>query len=80
MNLIQRSIIQRDLKYVEKDGLRDHGNLLICINLENVLFQNADENCYFEVATTLDEVCKIIEIGFEYVTEMNGVNLFRKRK
>jgi len=32
------------------------------------------------VAKTLQEACNLIEQGFEYVTEMDGVKIFRKRK
>jgi integrase len=32
------------------------------------------------VAETLDEACKLIEAGFEYVTDMDGSKIFRKRK
>jgi hypothetical protein len=31
-------------------------------------------------ATTLEEACKLLEVGFEYVTDMDGYKLFRKRK
>jgi hypothetical protein len=29
---------------------------------------------------TIEEACKLVEAGFEYITEMEGVKLFRKRK
>jgi len=32
------------------------------------------------VAETIQEACKLVEAGFEYVTEMDGVKIFRKRK
>ena len=32
------------------------------------------------VVRTIEEAAKLIESGFEYVTEMDGVKLFRKRK
>ena len=31
-------------------------------------------------AETTEEVCKLVEAGFEYVCETNGVQIFRKRK
>jgi hypothetical protein len=31
-------------------------------------------------ANTIDDAKKLIEAGFEYVTEIDGVKLFRKRK
>ena len=33
-----------------------------------------------KVETTLAEACKLLEVGFEYVTEVDGHKLFRKRK
>ena len=29
---------------------------------------------------TVEEACELIEVGFEYVCEMDGVKIFRKRK
>ncbi len=36
----------------------------------------------YEVKTTKtpEEIIKLIEAGFEYVTEQDGLKLFRKRK
>jgi len=31
-------------------------------------------------ANTIEDVHKLVEAGFEYVTEIDGVKLFRKRK
>ncbi|MGA3290899.1 MAG: hypothetical protein ABSD42_11745 [Candidatus Bathyarchaeia archaeon] len=59
---------------------RDLRNTLIYINLEKALFQNADEEFYVKIAENVDEACKLLEVGFEYVTEINGAKLFRKRK
>ena len=33
-----------------------------------------------KTAATIGDYSKLIEVGFEYVTEMDGVKLFRKRK
>jgi integrase len=32
------------------------------------------------VAKTVEEACKLVEAGFEYVTEIDGTKIFRKRK
>jgi hypothetical protein len=61
-------------------GHRDLRNTLIYINLEKGLFQNTDDEFHVKVAQTLDEACKLLEVGFEYVTDMDGARLFRKRK
>jgi len=41
---------------------------------------NTHEDYYVKVAQTLDEACKLLEVGFEHVTDMEGAKLFRKRK
>jgi len=33
-----------------------------------------------KVAKTIQEACQLVETGFEYVTEMDDVKIFRKRK
>ena len=38
-----------------------------------------DEYCV-RVAKTVEEACQLLEAGFEYVTEMDEVKIFRKRK
>ena len=50
------------------------------INSEKALFQNADEEFHVKVAHNLDEACKLLEVCFEYVTDINGAKLFRQRK
>jgi len=62
-------------------GHKNIRNTLIYIDIENTLFQG-QENDEFHVRTakTIDEACKLLEVGFEYVCEMDEVKLFRKRK
>jgi integrase len=71
----------RDILHVQQVlGHRDLRNTLIYINLEKALFQNADDQYHVKVAQTLEEATKLLEVGFEYVTEMDGAKLFKKRK
>ena len=71
----------RDILHVQQVlGHRDLRNTLIYINLEKALFQNADDEYHVKVAQTLDEATKLLEVGFEYVTDMDGAKLFKKRK
>lgn len=35
---------------------------------------------HVKVAESLEEACKLLEVGFEYVTDMENKKLFRKRK
>jgi integrase/recombinase XerD len=71
----------RDVFHVQHVlGHKDLRSTLIYINLENSLFQSTDDEFHVKVAQSLDEACKLLEVGFEYVTDMNGTKLFRKRK
>ena len=46
------------------------------------LIQTTDDDFITKVAKTVEEACKLIEAGYEYVTEFQdqGVKIFRKRK
>jgi hypothetical protein len=49
----------------------------------NVLWQlkkdsYAEDEFDTATATTLQEACKLINVGYEYVTEMEGIKIFRK--
>ena len=32
------------------------------------------------VAKNLQEICELLKVGFEYVTEIDNIKVFRKRK
>ena len=71
----------KDILHVQQLlGHRDLRNTLIYINLEKALFQNADDEFHVKVAHNLDEACKLLEVGFEYIAEIDGARVFRKRK
>ena len=53
---------------------------MVYINLESALYLATSDEWTHVVAKTLDEACKAIDAGFEYITEMDGLKLFRKRK
>ena len=42
-------------------------------------FEEEDEYVS-KVATTVEEACQLVEADFEYVCDIDGVKLFRKRK
>ena len=54
-------------------------NTQLYVNLEQAIFEF---NHQYEVklASTVEEAGKLVEVGFEYITEMDGKKLFRKRK
>jgi integrase len=56
-------------------------NTMIYINLEQAHFHAGDSSEYItRVAKTVKGVRALLEASFEYVIEMDGVKLFRKRK
>jgi len=61
----------------EKLGHRNINNTLIYTHLVDF---SENDGFYSATAKTIDEAKKLIESGFEYVTEIDGVKLFRKRK
>lgn len=67
----------KDILYVkEKMGHRSTKNTLIYTHLVSF----SDEEYTPAIAETVDEARKLIEAGFEYVTERDGVKIYRKRK
>ena len=52
----------------------------IYINIEQAIFQFTDDEYHVKVAHNLKEACTLIEAGFEYVTDMEGAKIFRRRK
>jgi integrase len=44
------------------------------------LIDNQPDEFTVKVAKTVEEACKLIEVGFEYITEIDSVKIFRKRK
>ena len=53
---------------------------MIYINLERAIFASENDEFNARIAENLEEACKLVEVGFEYVTDMGGKKLFRKRK
>jgi len=67
----------KDILYVQKLlGHKNINNTLIYTHLVN--WENDDWVC--KVAKTIDEAGKLVEVGFEFVTQFEGKMLFRKRK
>lgn len=53
---------------------------MIYINLEAAIFSRQNDEFHVKVAEKLDEACRLLEVGFEYITDMDGKKLFRKKK
>lgn len=71
----------RDLDHVKR--LLGHLNLQsteIYINTEQACFGENEQQYHAKIARTVEEACQLVEAGFEYVCEIDGAKLFRKRK
>jgi integrase/DNA-directed RNA polymerase subunit RPC12/RpoP len=71
----------KDIIHVQQMlGHRSIECTMIYITLEAAVYQTTSEDYTIKIAKDLDEACKLLEVGFEYVTDMEGAKLFRKRK
>lgn len=74
----------KDILYVKQFlGHKSIDNTELYIQLEKNLFGNLSNDQFTtKVACNTDEACKLIEVGFEYVTGdyADGGKIFRKRK
>ena len=50
------------------------------VMLEAALFHSENDDFICKVATNVEMAKELIEVGFEYVNEVNGSHLYRKRK
>ncbi len=54
-------------------------NTEIYVSLDGAMFE-ASYDYVVKAALTIEEARKLLEVGFEYVTDMDVTKLFRKRK
>jgi integrase len=67
----------RDIIYTQRKlGHRNLRNTMRYVQLINF----KDDEFTSAVAMTLKETCQLVEAGFEFVCEMDGAKIFRKRK
>jgi hypothetical protein len=57
-----------------------HKDLRTTLRYVQLLGDLGNDDYICKAAKSIDEATALIEAGFEYVTEMDGVKLFRKRK
>ncbi len=70
----------KDILLVKQQlGHKSINNTLIYIDLEATLFNTKDEYTS-RASKTVEEDMQLIDAGFEYVTERDGLKIFRKRK
>ena len=68
----------KDLLYVK--SVLGHKDLRTTLRYVQLLGDLGGDDYTCKSAKFIDEAQKLIEVGFEYVTEMDGIKLFRKRK
>jgi integrase/recombinase XerD len=62
-------------------GHRDVKSTMLYVHLEKQVYQrNGNENFHVRTAKTVEEASKLVEAGFEFVHEYQGVMIYRKRK
>jgi hypothetical protein len=63
-------------------GHKHIGNTLIYVQLEKTILQSQNNEWIVNVAKSVEEVCQLVEVGFEYVAGeyTDGGKIFRKHK
>jgi integrase len=68
----------KDLLYTQQ--ILGHRSISNTIKYAHLVDWGDSDQLICKAAKTLEEASKLIESGFDYVTELDGVKLFRKRK
>jgi len=61
-------------------GHKKLDNTLIYVNLESAIFQTENDNFHVKTARTPEDITQLLEVGFEYVCQKDGLIYLRKRK
>ena len=61
-------------------GHKSITNTEIYIHIEKAKFKETNDEFIVKAVDNIDEAKKLIEVGFEYVMELDGYKLLRKRK
>jgi integrase len=71
----------KDIVYVMRFlGHKNIKNTLVYVQLEEAIYDKKNDGYVSKAATTVEEVCKLVESGFEYVCDVGEAKVFRKRK
>lgn len=71
----------KDILHVKEVlGHKNIQNTLIYIHLENTIYRTSNDEFHVKIAKSPEEVQQLLEVGFEYVTDMGDLKFFRKRK
>lgn len=61
-------------------GHRHLKSIEVYVNLEQAIFQTETDEFHVKVAEDPEEIKALLEVGFEYVCQKDGLMFFRKRK
>jgi integrase len=70
-----------DIDHVRR--LLGHRSVLstqIYINMEQAIFSGSANEYHVKAVSSIEEATALLQVGFEYVTDIDGKKLFRKRK
>jgi hypothetical protein len=71
----------KDILYVKEFlGHRKVETTLLYVQLAEVIFKETSDEFTVRVASKPEDIQALLEIGFEYVCEKDGLLYFRKRK
>jgi len=71
----------KDLLHVKQIlGHRKIDSTLVYVSLEAALFQTENDEFHVKTARTQEELKSLLEVGFEYICEKDGLAFLRKRK
>ena len=74
-------IANSDLDFHETQiDVRIHRNIKNTLLYTQLVKTQSEDEYVCRVAKTVEQAAELIEAGFEYVCEINGAKLFRKRK
>jgi len=68
-NQVRRMIGHKSILYTQ-----------LYVNMEKVFFNESTEEYTDKVASNIEEFCKLIEVSFKLVTEMEGKNIQKAKK
>ncbi|MBS7610848.1 tyrosine-type recombinase/integrase [Candidatus Bathyarchaeota archaeon] len=71
----------KDLLHVKQIlGHRKVDTTTLYVQIEKALFSEQTDEFYSAVAKTVEEARRLVEAGFDYVCDIDGVKIFKKRK
>ena len=71
----------KDILYVMRFlGHKNVNNTLLYVQLEEALFGKEPDEFVCKVAKTVGEATRLVEAGFDYVCDFDGLKIFRKRR